>query len=123
MPVSRERLGPARGGRTRRQRRLGASWSASRNRGAAVTGLRATLVCLDPKKLPTRFAGRSFDVALLRELPPNVDPCGERGEFHTFVTAGPMFDREIRATAGVVVERDGFVFADLLPANTNAGAP
>jgi uncharacterized protein (TIGR00290 family) len=88
-----------------------------------ASGLSATLVCLDPKKLPARFAGRSFDLALLDELPPNVDPCGEGGEFHTFATGGPMFDHEIRITPGVVVERDGFVFADLLPANTIAGAP
>jgi len=92
-------------------------------RAMIASGLRATLVCIDPKKLPSRFAGRSFDLALLEELPPNVDPCGEGGEFHTFVTAGPMFDHEIRVTPGVVVERDGFLFADLLPAGPIVGPP
>ena len=92
-------------------------------RAMISSGLKATLVCVDPKKLPSRFAGRPFDLALLEELPPNVDPCGERGEFHTFVSAGPMFDHEIQVTPGVVVERDGFVFADLLPARGIANAP
>ena len=61
-----------------------------------------------------RFAGRPFDAALLADLPPGVDPCGERGEFHTVVTAGPMFEREIAARGGEIVERDGFVFADVI---------
>ena len=78
-------------------------------------GLRARLVCVDPRQLDRAFAGRTFDRALLAELPPSVDPCGERGEFHTFVTEGPMFAAPIAVTAGEVVERDGFVFADLLP--------
>jgi uncharacterized protein (TIGR00290 family) len=78
-------------------------------------GLEATLVCVDPRKLPANFAGRRFDLALLRELPAEVDPCGERGEFHTFVSAGPMFRRPVPVAPGPVVERDGFVFADLLP--------
>jgi len=77
-------------------------------------GLRATLACVDPRQLSTAFAGREFDVGLLADLPPGVDPCGERGEFHTFCHAGPMFARPVRAQAGEVVERDGFVFADLL---------
>jgi uncharacterized protein (TIGR00290 family) len=76
-------------------------------------GLVATLVCVDPRRLSRAFAGRSFDATLLRELPPDVDPCGERGEFHTCVTAGPMFDRPLGVRPGEVVERDGFVFADL----------
>lgn len=92
-------------------------------RAMIASGLRATLVCIDPKKLPARFAGRSFDSTLLAELPSDVDPCGEHGEFHTFVTAGPMFDHEVRVTPGVVVERDGFVFADLLPAGTTSNLP
>ncbi len=62
------------------------------------------------------FAGRTFDTALLEELPPGVDPCGEKGEFHTFVFEGPMFRWPIRVRPGEIVERDGFVFADLLPA-------
>jgi uncharacterized protein (TIGR00290 family) len=81
-----------------------------------ASGLEARLVCLDPKILPRRFAGRAFDAALLADLPENVDPCGERGEFHTCVIAGPMFAHEIGVSAGEVVERDGFVYADLAPA-------
>jgi diphthamide synthase (EF-2-diphthine--ammonia ligase) len=65
--------------------------------------------------LDRRFAGRDFDAALLRELPVDVDPCGERGEFHTFAFDGPMFRRPIPIESGEIVERDGFVFADLLP--------
>jgi uncharacterized protein (TIGR00290 family) len=76
-------------------------------------GLRARLVCVDPAKLPPEFAGREFDRALLRDLPPGVDPCGENGEFHTCVYAGPMFREPIPIEAGEVVERDGFVFADV----------
>jgi diphthamide synthase (EF-2-diphthine--ammonia ligase) len=63
-----------------------------------------------------KFAGRVFDAELLAELAETVDPCGERGEFHTFVSAGPMFSRSIEVSAGEIVERDGFVYADLLPA-------
>ena len=75
-------------------------------------GIRAKLTCVDPKQLPASFAGRDFDAALLRDLPPEVDPCGERGEFHTCVYAGPMFTAPLHLEAGEVVERDGFVFAD-----------
>ena len=78
-------------------------------------GLRAMLTCVDPKKLPASFAGREFNAALLGELPAQVDPCGENGEFHTFACAGPMFARAIEVERGEVVERDGFVFADLRP--------
>jgi uncharacterized protein (TIGR00290 family) len=90
-------------------------------RAMVASGLQATLVCVDPRQLPARFAGRAFDAALLAELPENVDPCGERGEFHTFVTNGPMFARPVRTMAGTVVERDGFVFADL--ASSDEPAP
>ena len=76
-------------------------------------GLRARLVCVDPKKLPAEFVGREFDAALLRDLPQGVDACGENGEFHTFVYAGPMFREPIPVESGEVVERDGFVFADV----------
>ena len=78
-------------------------------------GLRARLTCVDPKQLDARFAGRDFDGDLLAELPATVDPCGERGEFHTFAYAGPMFRRPIPIRTGEIVTRDGFVFADLLP--------
>ena len=78
-------------------------------------GLKATLTCVDPKVLNASFAGRDFDTALLQELPPSVDPCGERGEFHTFAWDGPMFQHPIPMQRGEVVTRDGFVFADLLP--------
>lgn len=84
-------------------------------RDMIVGGVEARLVCIDPKVLPRSFAGRAFDAALLDELPKNVDPCGERGEFHTCVLAGPMFSRRIEAETGEIVERDGFVFADLVP--------
>lgn len=78
-------------------------------------GLSAYLTCVDPRQLEPRFAGRRFDAKLLAELPPRVDPCGENGEFHTFACAGPMFRAEVPVTVGEIVERDGFVFADLLP--------
>jgi uncharacterized protein (TIGR00290 family) len=78
-------------------------------------GLRARTTCIDPRKLAPSFAGREFDAAFLSELPAGVDPCGENGEFHTFVTGGPMFAREIAVQPGEIVERDGFVFADWVP--------
>ncbi len=82
-------------------------------------GLRATITCVDPRQLDAGFAGRPFDGALLDALPPGADPCGERGEFHTFASAGPMFAAPIAVTSGEVVTRGGFVFADLLaPART-----
>jgi uncharacterized protein (TIGR00290 family) len=79
-----------------------------------ANGLRARIVCVDPKKLPTEFAGRDFDADFLRDLPEGVDPCGENGEFHSVVYAGPMFREPIPIESGEVVERDGFVFADVL---------
>jgi len=78
-------------------------------------GLRAVLTCVDPKKLDATFAGRAFDEKLLADLPATVNPCGENGEFHTFACAGPMFASPIPVEVGKVVERDGFVFADILP--------
>lgn len=77
-------------------------------------GLKAKLVCVDPKELDPKFAGREFDDSLLRELPAGVDPCGENGEFHTCVYAGPMFGREIPLITGEVIERDGFVYCDAM---------
>ena len=82
-----------------------------------AAGLRATLTCVDTRQLAADFAGREFDAALLAELPASVDPCGERGEFHTFCWAGPMFTRPIAVRTGEAVERDGFRFVDLLSAS------
>ena len=85
-----------------------------------ASGLRAHLTCVDPRHLDRSFAGREFTSELLADLPVAVDPCGERGEFHTFVSAGPMFrgshsSGSIKLTVGETVDRDGFVYADLLP--------
>jgi uncharacterized protein (TIGR00290 family) len=84
-------------------------------------GVRAYLTCVDPRKLPASFAGRAFDATLLAELPRDVDPCGEHGEFHTFVWDGPMFARPLPVRIGDIVHRDGFVFADVQMAETAAG--
>jgi len=85
-------------------------------RDMIASGQRATLTCVDPRALPASFAGRAFDHDLLRDLPGTVDPCGERGEFHSFAWDGPAFRHPVTVRRGDVVERDGFVFADLLPA-------
>jgi uncharacterized protein (TIGR00290 family) len=77
------------------------------------SGLKSVLTCVNPKLLDRSFAGRTFDRQLLDDLPPGVDKCGERGEFHSFAYAGPMFRRPIPITRGDVVDRDGFVFADI----------
>jgi uncharacterized protein (TIGR00290 family) len=77
-------------------------------------GLEAYVTCVDPRKLPASFAGRRFDLDLLADLPPGVDPCAENGEFHTFACAGPMFGSPIAVTTGEIVTRDGFVFRDLV---------
>jgi len=81
-------------------------------RDMLASGLIAHLVCVDPRRLAREFAGRRFDAQLLEQLPADVDPCGENGEFHTVVSAGPMFSAAIPLVAGDVIERDGFVFAD-----------
>lgn len=88
-------------------------------------GLRATLTCVDPKQLDRSFAGRAFDQSLIDDLPAGVDPCGENGEFHSFAHTGPMFNHPIAVSVGEIVDRDGFVFADLLapPAAAYAGRP
>jgi uncharacterized protein (TIGR00290 family) len=78
-------------------------------------GFRAIAVCIDPRKLDNSFAGRELDASFFRELPPNVDPCGENGEFHTFVFDGPIFRSPVAVKVGEVRERDCFVFCDLLP--------
>jgi len=84
-------------------------------------GLSAYLTCVDPRHLDRTFAGRRFDRDLLAALPRNVDPCGENGEFHSFANAGPMFRAEVPVTVGEIVDRDGFVFADLLPQTAAVG--
>jgi uncharacterized protein (TIGR00290 family) len=91
--------------------------TAALAREMIASGLEARLTCVDPKQIDPSFAGRPFDQRLLDELPPSADPCGERGEFHTFVWAGPMFRAPVDVLPGEIVTRDGFVFADLLPAS------
>lgn len=78
-------------------------------------GFRAITVCVDPRKLPRVFAGRELDAAFFHDLPADVDPCGENGEFHTFVFDGPIFHSKIPVRTGEIVERDSFVFCGLLP--------
>ena len=77
------------------------------------SGLRSVLTCVNPKHLDRSFAGRQFDRALVDDLPAGVDKCGERGEFHSFAWDGPMFNRPVPIEIGEVVDRDGFVFADV----------
>jgi uncharacterized protein (TIGR00290 family) len=77
-------------------------------------GLRAKVTCIDPKVLAPEFAGRNFDASFLSDLPQGVDPCGENGEFHSFVYDGPIFRKPVPVQVGEIVERDGFVFADLV---------
>ncbi|HYF52204.1 MAG TPA: ATP-binding protein [Planctomycetota bacterium] len=81
-----------------------------------ASGLKARITCVDLKQLDGKFSGREFDAALLAELPEKVDPCGENGEFHTFCYAGPMFSSPIEVALGEVVNRDGYMFADLIAA-------
>lgn len=78
-------------------------------------GLRAVVTCVDPQQMPASFAGREFNEQFLIDLPAQVDPCGERGEFHTFAFDGPMFDKAVDVEVGEIAERDGFVYADVLP--------
>jgi uncharacterized protein (TIGR00290 family) len=78
-------------------------------------GLRAIVVCIDPRVLAPSFAGRAFDSSFLSDLPAGIDPCGENGEFHTFVHDGPLFAAAIQCRVGDVVSREGFIFADVLP--------
>lgn len=78
-------------------------------------GVKAKVTCVDPAKLDRSFAGRDFDASFLRDLPEPVDPCGENGEFHTFVYDSPVFSEPLRVETGEIVERDGFVFADVVP--------
>ncbi len=78
-------------------------------------GLRAGITCMDPEKLNRKFAGHDFDRKFLRTLPAEVNPCGEYGEFHTFTRDGPMFDQAIQVQSGGTVEKQGFLFTDILP--------
>jgi uncharacterized protein (TIGR00290 family) len=85
-----------------------------------ASGFRAIAVCIDPAKLDPSFAGREVDGSFFRDLPPTVDPCGENGEFHTFVFDGPIFQTPIRFRKGEVLWRDNFVFCDLVPETRNS---
>jgi uncharacterized protein (TIGR00290 family) len=84
-------------------------------RAMIASGLQARAACVDTRKLDRSLAGRSFDEGFLRDLPPAIDPCGENGEFHTVVTAGPIFAAPIVTSVGEIEERDGFAFADIVP--------
>lgn len=95
--------------------------TAALAREMVAGGLSARITCVDPRSLDRRFAGREFDAALLAEIPASVDPCGERGEFHTFAYRGPMFSQPIPIETGITVERDGFVFTDLMAAASPQG--
>ncbi len=86
------------------------------------SGVRATLTAVDTRQVLASMAGRAWDAALLADLPQGADPCGERGEFHTFVYAGPMLSAPLAIRVGEIVERDGFVYADVLPAGAAGGA-
>jgi uncharacterized protein (TIGR00290 family) len=86
------------------------------SRDFIAAGFSAIVVCLDPRALDPAFAGRPYDERMLAELPAGVDPCGENGEFHTFVSAGPIFAEPIACDTGEIVDREGFVYCDLTPA-------
>jgi uncharacterized protein (TIGR00290 family) len=85
------------------------------SRDMIAAGVKAKITCVDPSKVAESFAGCEYDLSLLNALPAGADPCGENGEFHTFVYNAPVFSHPIDVLTGEVVERDGFVFADLLP--------
>jgi len=78
------------------------------------SGLRAKVTCIDPKQLSADFSGRDYDESFLQDLPPHVDPCGENGEFHSFVYDGPMFEKKLSIHTGETLSRDGLVFTDLM---------
>ena len=96
--------------------------TAALAREMIARGVRARITCVDPACVPRTLAGRDFDSTLLADLPPTADPCGENGEFHTFVYDGPVFERPIEVETGVVVERDGFVFADIIAASSTSAS-
>jgi uncharacterized protein (TIGR00290 family) len=83
-------------------------------------GVKARITCLNPSRIPAKLAGAEYDGAFLNALPATADPCGENGEFHSFVYDAPVFARPIKIQTGEVVERDGFVFADLLNARSES---
>ncbi|HMH43941.1 MAG TPA: hypothetical protein VK557_10695 [Pyrinomonadaceae bacterium] len=87
-----------------------------------ASGVRAVVTCIDPRQLDASFAGREFNEQFLSDLPQNIDPCGERGEFHTFVFDGPMFTKPVPIEVGEITEREGFVYADVLPSEDSAAA-
>jgi len=91
-------------------------------RSLHAADFRAIAACIDPKVLDRSFAGRELDASFFRDLPPNVDPCGENGEFHTFVFDGPIFRKPIPVSAGEVVERDSFIYCDLFPSESPSAA-
>ena len=97
------------------------TWTARLAREMVASGVKARITCVNPQRLDARFAGREFDAALLAELPPSVDPCAERGEFHTCAYDGPMFSQPIPIETGITVEREGFVFTDLVLQTSAAG--
>ena len=78
-------------------------------------GLRARITCIDPRCMPASLAGSEYNREFLSALPAGVDPCGENGEFHSFAYDGPMFSHPVEFTVGETVERDGFIFTDLIP--------
>ncbi len=88
--------------------------TAALAREMIAAGVKAKITCIDPSKLPRSFAGREFDPQFLDDLPPGIDPCGENGEFHSFVYEAPIFSRPIAVRSGEILERDGFVFADVV---------
>ncbi|GAB6166196.1 ATPase [Thermostilla marina] len=90
-------------------------------REMVVAGTRAVVTCVDPRRLPGEYAGRMYDEGFLAALPADVDPCGENGEFHTFCLDGPAFSRPIPVEVGKTLERDGFWFADVVPAGAGCG--
>jgi uncharacterized protein (TIGR00290 family) len=100
-----------------------AAATADLARAMLAAGLRAVITCVDPKQLDAQFVGQEFDTDLLSKFPTTVDPCGERGEFHTFCYAGPMFSKPIPISIGSSVERDGFHFMDLQPAGESSSLP
>jgi len=89
------------------------------SRGLIYLGFEAYITSLNPDQIPDRFIGQKYDQEFLNQLPSSVDPCGENGEFHTFVTNGPIFIKPVEVTVGEIVNRDGFLYADIMPQKTS----